>query len=224
MAGFEIRRFDDPLPVDRVTFAIRPVDSFTGGTVRGPLQAGIAALGVRARRNLSGLLVFVNLDERPAYDVEIEARAAGYFDVGITVPRPADDASDAQRLRPIELQPLPTAPFTHETTLVRGVVLRAGAAIADVQIEAAEQGLVAPPVFGSRSDPRGAFVLPLRLTPSTPALDSQPSATFVFTFKADGLPDRELQATVVDGTAYRFGVPVELQDPVVSPLLVPTGL
>jgi hypothetical protein len=65
MAEFEIRHFDEPLPVDRVIFAIDPVDSFTGGTVRGPLEAEIKALGVRARRNLSGLLVFVNLDERP---------------------------------------------------------------------------------------------------------------------------------------------------------------
>jgi hypothetical protein len=224
MAGFEIRRFDEPLPLDRVIFAIRAVDSFTGGTVRGPLRAQIAALGVQARRNLSGLLVFINLDERPNYDVQIEARAAGYFDVDVTVPRPADDASDDQRLRRIALQPLPTAPFTHETTLVRGVVLRAGAPLAGARIEAVEKDLVIPTVFGSRSDPRGAFVLPLRLTPSTPALDNQPTATFVLTFKADGLPDRELQATVVDGTAYRFATPVEVQDPAVSPLLVPSGL
>ena len=223
MAGFEIRRFDDPLPVDRVIFAIRPIDSFTRGTVLGPVEARIKALGVRARRNLSGLLVFVNLEERPAYDVRIEARAAGYFDVDIPVPRPADDASDAQRLQPVELQPLPTAPFTHETTLVRGVVVRAGAAIADVGIEALEQGLV-DPVFRSRSDPRGAFILPLRLAPSGASPDVQPSAAFVFTFKAEGLPDRQLPGTVVDGTAYRFGLPVELQDPVVSPLLVPSGL
>ena len=128
MAEFEIPRFDDPLPIDRVIFAIRLVDSFTGGTVRGPVEARIKALGVRARRNLTGLLVFVNLDTRPTYDVQIEARAAGFFDVDISVPRPADDASDAQRLQPVQLQPLPTAPFTHETTLVRGVVVRAGAA------------------------------------------------------------------------------------------------
>jgi hypothetical protein len=224
MAEFEIPRFDDPLPVDRVIFAIRPVDSFTGGTVRGSVEARIKALGVRARRNLTGLLVFVNLDARPTYDVQIEARAAGFFDVDISVPRPADDASDAQRLQPVQLQPLPTAPFTHETTLVRGVVARAGAAIADVRIEAVEQGLVNPTVFRSRSDPRGAFVLPLRLAPSNASPDSQPSAAFVFTFKADGLPDRELPATVVDGVGYRFGVLVELQDPVVSPLLLPSGL
>jgi hypothetical protein len=115
MAGFEIRHFDEPLPVDRVIFAIDPVDSFTGGTVRGPVEAEIKALGVRARRNLSGLLVFVNLDERPSYDVQIGAKAAGFFDVAIPVPRPADDASDDQRLRRIELHPLPTARFTHET-------------------------------------------------------------------------------------------------------------
>jgi hypothetical protein len=224
MAEFEIRHFDEPLPIDRVIFAIDPVDSFTGGTVRGPVEAEIKALGVRARRNLSGLLVFVNLDERPTYDVQIKAKAAGFFDVAIAVPRPADDASDDQRLRRIELQPLPTAPFTHETTLVRGVVLRAGAAMADVRIEAVEKGLSAPTVFGSRSDPRGAFVLPLRLTSITPALDSQPSGTFVFTFKADGLPDRELEATVVDGTAYRFEKPIAIEDPAGAPPLVPSGL
>jgi hypothetical protein len=224
MTGFEIPRFDDPLPFDRVIFAIRPVDSFTGGTVRRSVEARIKALGVRARRNLSGLLVFVNLEERPTYDVQIEARAAGFYNVAISVPRPADDVSDAQRLQPVQLQPLPTAPFTHETTLVRGVVVRAGAAISDVRIEGVEQGLVDPMVFRSRSDSRGAFVLPLRLAPSNASPDSQPSAAFVFTFKADGLPDRRLPAKVVDGTAYRFGVPVELQDPVVSPLLVPSGL
>ena len=169
---------------------------------------------MQARRNLSGLLVFINLDERPDYDVQIEARAAGYFDVDAErVPRPADDASDDQRLRRIALQPLPSAPFTHETTLVRGVVLRAGAPLAGARIEAVEKDLVIPTVFDSRSDPRGAFVLPLRLTPSTPALDNQPTATFVFTFKAKGLPNRKLQATVVDGTAYRFAMPVELQGP-----------
>jgi hypothetical protein len=223
MARFEIRRFDEPLPVDRVIFAIHPVDSFTGGTVRGPLQARIKALGVRARRNLSGLMVFLNLDERPSYDVQIEAKAAGFFDVGITVPRPADDASDDQRLHRIELQPLPTAPFTHETTLVRGVVWRQGAPMADVRIEAVEKDLVTPPVFSSRSDRRGAFVLPLRLAPSIPTLDSLPSTTFIFTFTASGLPDRELQANVIDGTAHRFALPIELEDPIVSPLLVPSG-
>ena len=221
MARFEIRRFDDLLPVDRVIFAIRPVDSFTGGTVRGPVTAEIEALGVAARRNLSGMLVFLNLDERPTYDVQIKARAAGFFDVGTTVLRPADDATDDQRLKQIELQPLPTAPFTNETTLARGVVHRAGVAIAAVQIKAVEKDLVTPPVFSSRSDPRGAFVLPLRLTPSIPTLDSQPHATFIFTFIASGLPERELQANVVDGTAYRFALPIELQDPIVSPLLVP---
>ena len=102
---------------------------------------------------------------------------------------------------------------------MRGVVQRAGAALADVGIEAVEKGLVEP-VFRSRSDRRGAFVLPLRLAPSNASPDVQPSAAFVFTFKAEGLPDRQLPGTVVDGTAYRFGVPVELQDPVVSPLLL----
>lgn len=224
MAGFDIRRFDEPLPVDRVIFAIRPVDSFTGGTVRGPLEAEVKALGVRARRNLSGLLVFVNLDERPSYDVQIKAKAAGFFDVAIQVPRPPDSASDNERLRQVELQPLPTSPFTHETTLVRGVVWREGAPVADVRIEAVEKGPVTAQVFGSRSDQRGAFVLPLRLTPDTPAIDTQPSATFAVTFVADGLPDRKLEVPVVDGTAYRFAMPIELKDPVVSPLLVPSGL
>jgi len=42
MAEFEIPRFDDPLPVDQVIFAIHPVDSFTGGTVRGSVEARIS--------------------------------------------------------------------------------------------------------------------------------------------------------------------------------------
>jgi hypothetical protein len=225
MARFEIRHFDEPLPVDRVIFAIDPVDSFTGGTVRGPVTAEIEALGVRARRNLSGLLVFINLERRDKYQVEIKAEGAGFFDASREIDRPHDDAPDSDRLETVELHPLPTAAFTHETTRVRGVVHLGGEAIEGVQIEAKERDLdpAKRQIFEGLSDRRGAFVLPLRLHPSNASPDSPPRAVFLFTFKHDEVPDRELQGNVVDGTAYRFGVPIELKESIVSPLLVPSG-
>jgi hypothetical protein len=219
----DILRMDEPLPVDRVVFAIAPVDAHTGRIVRGPVTGRIPALGARARCNLSGMLVFVNLDAQAEYVVEIRAEPAGYFDVSETVPRPPDGASDIQRLRTVVLRRLPSAAFGGETTVVRGVVRLNGAPLDNAGVQAREQGLLPgpPTVFETRGDRRGAFALPLRLHPSNAGPGGPPSAVFDFTFQAEGQTDRVIPQSVTDGQAYRFGVPIEMSaTATVSPLLL----
>jgi hypothetical protein len=234
MANIEIRHFDDPLPIDRVAFAIAPIDSFTGAIVRGPVTAEIRTLGVRARRNLSGMLVFINLTEQDKYQVEIKAEVAGFFDVTREVTRPPNDASDIARLTSVQLHPLPTAPFTSETTLVRGVVQRDGEPLERAAIGA----VVAKPepdpgpqpddalTFETLSDRRGAFVLPLRLPNQTPGQTGIPTASFWFRFRKTGLPELTMKRQVTDGSEHRFGMPIDLADDgsQVNPVLVPSGI
>jgi hypothetical protein len=220
----DILRMDDPLPLDRVVFAIAPVDAYTGRIVRGPVTARIPALGARARHNLSGMLVFVNLDAQAEYLVEIRAEPAGYFDVKEPVPRPPDGASDAQRLRKVVLRRLPSTAFGGEATVVRGVVHLNGAPLDNAVVQATELGLspAKQTVFETRSDRRGAFALPLRLHHSNAGPGGPPSAVFDFTFQAKGWPDRVIKKLVTDGRAYRFGVPIEMSATatVSPPLLV----
>ncbi len=180
--GFE----KDP-PEDIVTCAVAPFDALTGRIVQRNVTASVTVAGETAEsetlklpdkpiRNLSGLLVFINLPDHPKYRIAVKARAAGYFD-----PEPADftpperkdknalDLKDSLRID-FPLFPRPDFAFSEEVTLVSGVVVRGtegvdGARIlATVPAPNAGMGNNHPDhSFETRSDERGAFALALRL-------------------------------------------------------------
>lgn len=227
---YDILHFDDPLPVDRVVFALAPIDNFTGAIVRTSVTAKIESLDARALRNLSGMLVFANLEEQDSYQVEIDAEAAGYFNASRKIQRPLDDAPDSDRLRRIELYPLPSAAFTRETTVVRGVVHNDGEPVETATIGAIlaqsssdpEPQPDRPLDFSTLSDKRGAFALPLRLQDLTPGQVGVPTDWFWFCFRSEDLPERKLIRKVTDGAEHRFGMPIDLaeDDSQVDPVLL----
>jgi hypothetical protein len=215
--------FDEPPHLDEVIFALEPLDAFDGRLVTGPLRTHIDGLPDRPRRNLRGLLVFLNLPARPTYDVIIEAAAAGYFDARLTVPRPASDARSPDRRKPIALFRRPTFQFEAETTLVRGSVVRDGTLVRDVEVEAkAVPARAGVPGFATITDQRGVFALPLRLPKSAVDASGPPRARFEFLFRDSGSEHR-LERLVEDGRAYVFGLPIDLgqDDPAAVPVLVP---
>ncbi|MFY2826030.1 hypothetical protein [Ruegeria sp. MALMAid1280] len=237
MNVLRIIHLDEPLPLETVVFAIAPLDSFTRAIVRGPVTAQIEAHGAVAKRNLSGLLVFVEravpggdpmLPVEPRYSVKITARQAGYFDQRIEVDRPSPDVMDSQRLIEVPMHRIPSAPFTIETSLVRGVVLidRAPVNGADVGAvvsnDAPDPDDVLP--FRTRTDTQGDFALPLRLPDQTPGQTGTASAHFWFRITAPDAPAVMLKRQVRDGQQYSFGLPIDLADgaPPLVPLLVPS--
>jgi len=235
MTRFEIRYLDDQPQNDEVAFALAPIDSFTGTIVKTAVTARIKATDQRARRNLSGMLVFVNLrdpdsDEDLAgtrFEIEVDARDAGYFNEMVDVAHPSEVALDDELLTIVPLFPKPESAFTNETTLVRGVVLQDGLPVDRATIGAIESETEPDPgdplPFETRSSSRGAFVLPLRLSARTPGQAGVPSARFWFRFGTEDRPAaRQMAKEVTDGKPHRFEKPIDLADgTVIGPDLLP---
>lgn len=156
--------FDAPR-TDRVTLAIGAVDAVTGMLVRDGVTARITGLADRPIVNASGLLVFINLPDQPRYDVEVDGRRAGFPFVErfAFTPPAAADKDPAARRRDVLLAAGPDYPFAPGATLIRGVVMRGSAPVAQASISAAPAA--GGPSFATRSIANGAFALALRLAP-----------------------------------------------------------
>ncbi len=247
--GFE----NDP-PEDVVTCSVAPIDAFTGRIVQRNVTASVTVAGETAEsevlklpdkpiRNLSGLLVFINLPDHPKYRVHVKARAAGYFDpepADFTPPEPDDDSDPKDRLRlDFPLFPRPDFAFTEEVTLVSGVVVRGtegveGARIS-VIVPAPALGIGnrrQPQVFETRSDERGAFALALRL----PAFSengeggdaedgSDKGVPVKFKIETRGSDDEwildlEWEIQIIEGRRHVFRSPIDLDNPDNSTVLI----
>lgn len=208
MRGAATIRFDTPPRIDRVTLAVAPVDAVTGTLVRGSVTAHIAGLPDQPIVNASGLLVFVNLPDRLHYDVELDARRAGFpFVEHLTFTPPAPGNKDpAARRRDVLLTPGPDYPFPPATTLIRGVVVRGAAPVAGASIGTAPAGGGA--VSTVRSVANGAFALPLRLPPLGTHEAEAPVSVSIAVSDSGGA--RTLVRQVRNGHAHSFLEPIDL--------------
>lgn len=200
--------FDPPPRTDRVTLAIAAVDSVTGMPIRGGVGARIAGLMDRPIVNASGMLVFVNLPDRPLYDVEVDGRRAGFPFVErfAFTPPAADDQNPAARRRDVLLTPGPDYPFAPGTTLVRGIVVRGGAPVAGAAITATPTAGGA--AFATRSVANGAFALALRLPPSGPHAAQTPVPVAIAV--SEGGDSRTLVRELENGRSHSFSEPIDL--------------
>lgn len=166
--------FDLAPRVDQVTLAVLPIDGFTGALVPRGVTASIKGLRDRPIVNASGMLVFINLldppdlPNPPAYEIEIDARGAGFFGPekhSFTPPAAnAPNGEEKRKLR-VLLKPRPDYPFPSGTTLVRGVVVRGSDPVAGAAISAKPDGSEGS--FEARTDAKGAFALALRPSPAS---------------------------------------------------------
>lgn len=230
--------FDDERPVDEVLVAVAPMDAFTGLIVPHNVDARIEGLPDRPIRNLSGLLVFLKpkpneaeptatVPDQEKYRIHVSAETAGYFDPELAEFEPPkdDDESDPRtRLRlDVPLLRLPTFPFTEETTLVSGVVVRGEEAVTGARIWAKLPAGVVPgnvdsPIFfETKSYSRGAFALALRL----PAWEDNPDSlvTIVLHVKEDGHPEFKQEIQVKEHQRHVFEEPIDISG-TTSPLLL----
>jgi len=200
--------FDESPRIDRVTLAIGPVDGVSGLLIRRGATALVAGLADRPIVNASGLLVFLNLPDRPQYEVEVDARRAGFpfiERVIFTLPPPASKDPCARR-RDVVLSPGPDYPFPPGTTLIRGVVARGGAPVAGASIAATPAGGSA--AFHARTVANGAFALPLRLPPlGSHEAESDVAVTILV---AEGADSRSLVRPVENGRSHSFLEPIDL--------------
>jgi hypothetical protein len=196
-----------PPRIDRVVFAVVPFDAFTGRIVDRGVEASVDGLPDKPIRNRSGQLVFVNLPPQAAYSYRVSAANAGYFDPE-GQPLSFDPAADDRR-RPIALLRRPEGDYGDATTLVRGVVHRAGAPVvgAAIALDPLEAG--APP-FETRSGAGGAFALPLRLPTLAPIEAVVPVEVRITV--GDGVGNRLFVRDVSGGRAHRFLAPLDLAD------------
>ena len=129
--SFDIR-FDSDPALDNVAFAVAPIDAFTGRIVASAVTAHIKDLPHHPIRNLSGMLVFVNLPTQPSYRVEVSPEKAGYFNPGEqTWPVPGDLAGTTNKRLIVPLFQQPTAGVDTEATTVAGVIVRGGQPVVD---------------------------------------------------------------------------------------------
>ena len=196
----------EPPRIDRVVFAVAPFDAFTGSIVRGA-EASVEGLPDKPVRNRSGLLVFINLPPQPTYAWRLSAGRTSYFDPE-GQPLTFDPAVDAMR-RPVPLLRRPESDYPEGTTLVRGVVHRAGIAVsgASISLDPIEAGATA---FQARSNAVGAFAVPLRLPGLAPTEEVDPVEVRINV--ADGLGGRLFVRLVRGGRAHRFMAPLDLAD------------
>ncbi|MEE8056660.1 MAG: hypothetical protein V3T17_02310 [Pseudomonadales bacterium] len=209
-------------PHDSVSFAIVILDAFTAEVVTDNIQVELLdannanqTLPFQARRNLSGMWVFVDLPTQPFHRVKITAGNAGYFDPGIIdfiPPAPNDpDVINKRRLE-VFLYRRPELAAKLQATVVAGLVQRAGQAVAGAQISAMLPVALIPPAqlplqdFITLSDERGAFALPLRL-PGDAAL-APVSVTFTL---SEGADQRQFVRDVEEQFFYSFEQPIDLQ-------------
>ncbi len=248
--------FEDNPPEDVVTCAVAPIDALTGRIVQRKVTASVTVAGETAEsetlklpdkpiRNLSGLLVFINLPDHPKYQVHVKARAAGYFDpepADFTPPEPDDDSDPKDRLRlDFPLFPRPDFAFTDEVTLVSGVIVRGTEGVEEARIlvivPTPSIGMGNPPqpqVFETRSDERGAFALALRL----PAFSENGESSDGEDGSDKGVPvkfridtkningewvlalETDKGMKITEGRRHVFKSPLDLDNPDNSPVLI----
>jgi len=207
MSGRATILFDTPPRIDRVTLAVGAVDAVTGGLVRDGVSARIDGLSDQPIVNASGMLVFINLPDRPHYDVEVDGRRAGFPFVEhfAFVPPVAGNKDPAARRRDVLLAPGPDYPFAPGTTLVRGVVTRGSVPVAGASISAAAAGGAS---HVTRSVPNGAFALALRLPPlGTHEAEAPVPVTITV---AEGGDARSFTRPLSNGRGHSFLEPIDL--------------
>jgi hypothetical protein len=191
-----------------VTLAIAPVDAVTGGVVRGGLTARVAGLVDQPIVNGSGLLVFVNLPDQPHYDVEVDARRAGFPFVErfAFTPPAAGNKDPAARRRDVLLTPGPDYPFPPGTTLIRGMIVRGAAPVAGAAIAAS--ATTGGGTCVARSVANGGFALALRLPPLGTHEAEAPVSVNIMMSDSGGA--RTLVRQVRDGRTHAFLEPIDL--------------
>jgi len=209
--------FDDNPPVDAVGVALVPRDSFTGAVVRNGVEAKLwddsrdVALPYSAIRNLSGLLVFVNLPNAPQHKFLIDAEKAGYFAPAIVsfVPPLANDPRPPDEKLKLEvwLTRRPEVPFDEGTTLVRGLVVRSANPVDNAAV-AIVRAVGGDPTFETRTDARGVFALALRLPPPLPGEAPTPVLTDIRV--EEGADRRVLTRPLKDGRSHVFREAIDL--------------
>lgn len=206
--------FDDEPRIDNVVVAIAPIDAFSGRMVTSGVHSRIEGLADVPRRNLSGMLVFVNLPAQAEYRVMVSAGEAGYFDPApmIYMPPEHEDPEVARKRRlDVPLYRLPSTSIDSDATHVAGLLVRGQqpvpGAIVRAQLPESESLAVADPTrpFETRTDERGAFTLPLRL----PHEEADEPALVTFTFR-DGGDEREIERSVLEGKLNSFEEPIDL--------------
>jgi hypothetical protein len=213
--------FDEPpLRADVVTFAVAPMDAFSGRIVRSGVRAKVKGLPDRPIRNLTGHLVFKNLPDQDKYTVVVDPTEAGYF-----APEDSDFPENADagktKLHLVRLMRRPEFPFESDVTLIRGVVVRGAGPGAEVSGAAIWTGDLIKPTdplfnpsapkplrFETRSGRGGAFALPLTLPHSN---DGATKAFPVTLHLQDGEDVRVLEdLQIKDGKPHSFCEPIDL--------------
>ncbi|HYG47480.1 MAG TPA: hypothetical protein VD846_06000 [Allosphingosinicella sp.] len=199
--------FDGPPRIDRVTLAIAAVDSVSGALIRGGVSARMNGLMDQPIVNASGMLVFINLAGQPRYEVEVDGRRAGFPFVErfVFTPPAAGNTDPAARRRDVLLTPGPDYRFPPGTTLVRGVVRRGPAPVAEASISAAP---AAGAGFATRSIANGAFALALRLPPFGPHEAEAPVPVRIVV--SEGGDTRSFTRKLVNGRGHSFLEPLDL--------------
>src|SRR5438128_7164071 len=123
--------FDNMTRIDRVTLSIGAVNGASGALIRQGVSAHIVGMADQPIVNASGLLVFINLPDRTNYEVEVDARPAGFpwIERLTFTPPPPGSMDPAGRRRDVLLSPGPDYSFPPGTTLIRGVVRRGSAPV-----------------------------------------------------------------------------------------------
>lgn len=193
----------------RLEVVISPIDDFSGLVIRGGVSAEIPRQRTRARRSLSGHLVFERLIDEPRHLVHVDPAGAGYFTPDpIQIDMPQDPAT-----RILRLIQRPDAVIDGAAMAVRGAVVRQGTRdpVGGQPIEGRIAGIAAP--FRTLTNERGNFAL--RLRPLPPVLGADPipvpvTADVTLTFVGAGVPDLTLAA--VEDMRTRF-LEAEVQIP-----------
>ena len=163
--------------MDVVRFAVAPIDVLTGRIVSKNIRAFVSVevdagqllnLPDKPIRNLSGMLVFVNMPENyTKFQVHLNAENSGYFDpepMEFLPLIPSSDFDEEKNPRlDVPLFPRPGFSFDEFVTLISGVVIRDSDKVESAKVSL----LIKPepgPIFETRTDKLGAFVLPLNLT------------------------------------------------------------
>ena len=217
--------------IDVVSLAISPVHALTRAMVReamdvtvyGQVDGRRQKLSDRPVRNLQGQVVFINLPELDAYEVNIEASAAGFFNVASRRLVVREAGEDVTLHHPITLHPLPHPPFPEGATTLGGVVIGAGSGdpIAGATITVRLRGpLMGPWDVRSMTDALGRFAVSARI-PIQPGDDGRPDAVaLTLTVAVRGGPARDLDVTLIPGGYYAFKERIALPSSAEPPELV----
>ncbi|MCH5377092.1 MAG: hypothetical protein JJ992_24275, partial [Planctomycetes bacterium] len=176
----------------RLDLVISPIDDFTGRVITGGVIAEIPLQGARARRSLSGHLVFERLFPADKHLVDIDPEAAGYFAPDpVAVQMPQDD----REMRVVRLIRRPDAVEDGASMVVRGSVVRqgSGSPVEGQLVQGKIAGIAEP--FRTLTNERGNFAL--RLRPPAPFLGADPVrvpmvADVTLAFVEAGIPEMML--------------------------------